>query len=278
MQVSRFFAARVFLAGLLLSMSMTSLAAAQTRPVYARPAATMSSFNMEAYFQYVEGLSLQEAVDLDGWTTGLDFTWPFRPNMQLRFLLPIRTEAEAVLIRTGEDIDIEGWGGIFNYATLYFEHQVVGVGEGSNRVSYFAGYGQRTGVLNTGTPDKYNHQGRSLHGGLRYDHDLGGGGLLILDSEIRFYLASDDLHPGDEVDDTFFLGSLKAAWLAGSIGAFTPGVELVADIASGYVAASVVPELILHGSESLDLKLAVPVGISDDAPDWGAQLRMTLSF
>ncbi len=263
---------------LLLQISAMNLAAAETRPVYARPAATASSFYIDGYFDYFDGLPLQEAVDLEGWTAGLDMTLPLRPNMQLRLLLPLRTEADGILVRNGDKIEIDGWGGTFDFPTLFFEHQVVGQEAGSNRVSYFVGYGQRLGVLNTGTPDKYNHQGRSLHTGLRYDHDLASGGLLILDSEIRFYETSDDLNPGSLISDSFVLGTLTAAWLGSRMGAITPGFEVVTRITENYLAASVIPELIVHAGQSLDVKLALPIGISEDAPDWGAQLRMTLSF
>jgi hypothetical protein len=62
------------------------------------------------------------------------------------------------------------------------------------------------------------------------------------------------------------------------MGAVTPGVEVVTDISENYLAAFLIPELIVRVGESLDVKLALPVGVSQDAPDWGAQLRMTLIF
>ena len=46
------------------------------RPLYARPATTATSFNADAYYEYFEGLTLQAAVDVDGWTMGFDFTVP----------------------------------------------------------------------------------------------------------------------------------------------------------------------------------------------------------
>ena len=102
--------------------------------------------------------------------------------------------------------------------------------------------------------------------------------MLFLDTEFRFYDPSDDLNPGDLIDDSFWLATVTAAWLAAPLGAFTPGVELMADIADNYTAASIAPELVLSAGQTLDLKLAVPVGLTSDAPDWGAQFRLTLSF
>ena len=43
-----------------------SVAAEIERPLYARPATTTESFNMDAYFEYFDGLALQEAVELEG--------------------------------------------------------------------------------------------------------------------------------------------------------------------------------------------------------------------
>lgn len=250
-----------------------------TRPVFARPATTASGLLLEGFFETFEGLSLQEAVDLDGWTAGLDFTFPFNSSMQLRFLLPVRTEADGVFVDSGEDVEIEGWGGTFDFATVYFEHQLMGVEDSSNtRLAWFGGFGHRTGVLETDTPDRYNHQGRSIHLGVRYDRVLENAGTLFLDTEFRFYERSDDLNPGDLIDDTFWLTTITAAWLGAPLGAVTPGVELMADIADNYTAASIVPEVIIRGSKTLDLKLAVPVGLSADAADWGAQFRLTLAF
>ncbi len=248
------------------------------RPLYARPATTTRRFNMDAYVEVFDGLDLQEAVDLEGWTAGLDFTLPLNPSMQLRFLLPVRTEAEGVLVDGGNDIDIEGWGGTFRFATLAFEHQLVGSGGGSNRLAYMVGAGVRTANLETDTPDRYNHQGRSLHLGIRYDRILAGGGVLMLDTELRFYEESDDLNPGDLIDDRFFWGTINGAWLLAQRGALTPAVEVTAALGENRTALSVVPELYIAAGDAVDLKFGVPIGVTADAPNWGAQFRLTANF
>ena len=249
------------------------------RPVFARPATTVDAFLLEGFLETFDGLDLQEAVALDGWTAGLDFTFAFRPGMQFRFLLPVRTEAEGVFVSNGEETDIEGWGGTFDFASLFFEHQLIGVDDnGPNRFGWFIGIGNRTANLETGTPDRYNHQGRSFHLGVRYDRRLQQLGTLFLDTEFRYYDPSDDLNPGDLLDDTFWLGTVTAAWLLPSRGALTGGVELINEFGEDWYAASLAPEIILAGSEKLDLKLAVPIGLSSDAPNWGTQFRLTLAL
>ncbi len=248
------------------------------RPLYARPATTTTSFNVDAYAEYFDGLALQEAVALEGWTAGLDFTLPFATGIQVRFLLPLRTDAEGVLVNGGEDIDVKGWGGTFRFASLFFEHQVVGREGGRDRFGYFVGIGNRTAVLETGTPDRYNHRGRTVNVGVRYDRLLEGGSILLLDTELRFYEESDDLNPGNLRDDTFFLAKITAGWIGSARGALTPALELTADVVEGYVAVSVVPEVYLLGGRLADLKFGVPLGITSDAPDWGAQFRLTFTF
>jgi hypothetical protein len=249
-----------------------------TRPVYTRPATTPTGFVAEGYFEYFDGLDLQEAVDLEGWTAGFDFSFPFNRTMQLRFQLPVRTEAEGTFIDGSGEADIEGWGGTFDFAAITFEHQLVGTDGGPNRLGWFGGLGHRLAVLETGTPDRYNHQGRNAHVGLRYDRLLGNGGTFFLDSELRFYETSDDLNPGDLIDDRFWLVALNAAWLSPQMGAVTVGAELLTELIAERVAVSVVPEIIVAGSRTLDLKLAVPVGLTSDAPEWGAQFRLTLAL
>ena len=248
------------------------------RLLYARPATTAAGFNMDAYVQYFDGLTLQEAVDVEGWTAGLDFTFPFNRSMQLRFLLPVRTEADGVLLEGGDEIDIEGWGGTFDFATVSFEHQIMGVTGGPNRLSYQVGAGHRTSVLETSVGDKYNHRGRSLHVGLRYDRLLATGSALLADLEVRFYEESDDLNPGDLIDDRFFFVKFAGGWVGSPGGRLTPALELTAEMVEDYFAASLVPELFLHTTDRLTLKFGVPLGITSDAPDWGAQVRLSLDF
>jgi hypothetical protein len=248
------------------------------RPLYARTATTSSSFNMDAYAEQFDGLPLQEAVDVTGWTAGLDFTYPFSRSMQLRFLLPLRTEADGTLVDGGDDVEIEGWGGVFRFASLHFEHQLVGVDGGPNRFSYQLGIGNRTAALETSIGDKYNHQGRSLHVGARYDRLLSSGAALVADLELRSYEESDDLNPANLNDDRFFLVKFAGGWIGSPVGRFTPALEITADVVEDYVAVSLVPEVYLRTSDALSLKLGVPLGVTSDAPDWAAQLRLSLDF
>ena len=73
MPISRFLTIALALLSLFVS---TGLAAAEIeRPLYARPATTPESFSMDAYIEYFDGLSLQEAVDAENelGVRGFDF-------------------------------------------------------------------------------------------------------------------------------------------------------------------------------------------------------------
>ncbi|HEY5647066.1 MAG TPA: hypothetical protein VIS76_14035, partial [Pseudomonadales bacterium] len=112
----------------------------------------------------------------------------------------------------------------------------------------------------------------------RYERHWSGFGVLLLDAEYRSYEISDDLNPANANDDRFNLFRLTGAWMGPRRGALTPAVEVSMDVVQDYVAAVAVPELFLRAGDTVELKLGVPVGISRDAPDWGAQLRATLVF
>jgi len=264
--------------GLTGSGGSSSTADVVERAIIARPATTTRRFNMDVYGSYVDGLPLQEATDFKGWTAGLDFTAPLNRTMQLRVLLPVRTEGDAVLVSNDEDIHIKGWSGIFDFATLFFEHQVIGRDGGPNRFAYFLGLGWRTGVLETGTYDRYNHQGRSVHLGVRYERRLTTLGTLLLDAEYRDYEVSDDLNPQSLHDDRFDLFRVTGAWIGPRWGVLTPALELSAQAVKSYLPVSIIPELFLHAGRAVEIKAGVPLALTSDGPDWGADLRATITF
>jgi hypothetical protein len=262
---------------LILTSASNPLAAAEPRPIYARPATTAESFTLDSYIEYFDGMLMQEAEDLKGWTAGLDFTLPLTDYIQIRFLLPVRTEADAVIIDTGEDIKIEGFNGVFDFATLFFEHQLTGRNGEPGRFAYYLGYGSRTAALETGKKDEYHHQGTSYQIGGRYDYQADSG-RLFLDAGLRWYEPSDDLNPGDVLKDNFLLTTLRAAWLWSGTGKLTPGVEIILDATDGYTSASVVPEIIWQPSDLIHARLGIPLGVTSDAPDYGGQIEISFNF
>ncbi|MDA1074486.1 MAG: hypothetical protein O3A63_06965 [Proteobacteria bacterium] len=258
-------------------IASTCVQANEPRPIYARPAATAEGFRLDSYFEYYDGLLMQEAEDLKGWTAGFDLTLPLTSTMALRLLLPVRTEADATIIGTGQDIEIEGWMGVFDFASLYFEHQLSGTQGQPSRFAYYLGFGSRTSTLKTGTHDEYQHQGRNFQVGGRYDYKADSGSLFV-DTGVRWYEPSDDLNPGDPGNDSFWLLTIRTAWLWNGTGTFTPGVELVVDAGESYLSASVVPEIIWQPSDFFHARLGVPLGVSSDAPDYGGQVEISLNF
>ena len=251
---------------------------ADVRPIHTRPAATVKSFYLDAYVEYFDGLLMQEATDVKGWTAGLDFTFPFRDNMQIRFQLPVRTEAEAFLLLDESIIDLEGWTGIYDYAALYLEHQLSGGGGEPGNFSYYLGIGFRTSALKTGTEDEFLHRGRTYHMGIRYDYQAeNGSSAYFIDTGLRTYAETDDLNPNSMSKDKFNMMIVRAGWLHPGT-SFTPGVEVVADLGDDYSNITLVPEIIWHGSDVFHARLGLAVGASSDAPDYGGEIMVTFNF
>ncbi len=249
------------------------------RPLIARPATTTRKLNMDVYGTYVDGLALQEAKDFRGWTVGLDFTLPISRWMQLRLLMPVRTEGKAVITAGDIDSDIKGWSGIFDFGTLFFEHQLTGRDGGPGRFAYSLGLGWRTGVLETDTPDKYNHQGRNALLGVRYERRFSGGSTALLDAQYRYYEVSDDLNPASLHHDTFNFIRLTGTWMGPRRGVFRPAVELNSEfVPKGYIALSIVPEVFFRPANAFEIKVGVAAGLTSDAPDWGTEMRATILF
>lgn len=221
---------------------------------------------------------MQEAIDLKGWTASLDLTIPVNETMQFRFEIPVRTEAEGVLLRTENPIDIEGWAGIYENIAMHFEHQLVGGEVEPGNFSYYFGIGSRAATLETGTGDQFIHQARTYYMGARYDYRAeSGSSAYFLDAGLRTYAVSDDLNPNSSRGDKFNLGIFRAGWFRPGL-SFTPGVEVVADIGYDYTNISLVPELIWHGNDMFHAKIGLAVGISPDSPDYGGAIEFSFNF
>jgi hypothetical protein len=261
-----------------LLFTQTIARGADLRPIHTRPASTAENFYLDASVEYFDGLMMQEAIDIKGWTAALDFTVPFNDTMQIRFQLPVRTEAEGLLVLDGSEIDIEGWTGIYDYTALYFEHQLTGGGEEPGNFSYYVGLGFRASSLKTGTEDEFLHRGRTYHMGVRYDYQAEqGSSAYFLDTGLRTYAETDDLNPNSMSRDKFNMLIVRAGWFRPGI-SFTPGVEFVGDLGDDYSNFSLAPEIIWRSGDVFQAKLGLAVGLSPDAPDYGGVIEVSFNF
>ncbi len=133
----------LLLSALQAEASPAAPAAAQLpEPILTRQAATPARVTLDLTASYFEGLLLEEARDFDGLSFELDLTVPLGKRSRIEFLLPFYTEGDAHAIRDDYDLDIDGNGGIFEYPTVLFIHQLLAeTGSGGLNLSLGAGFG-----------------------------------------------------------------------------------------------------------------------------------------
>ncbi len=264
------------------------------QPISARFAQTQTDFSVELGAYSFSELELEEADEFDGWTAGLEFVAPLGKlsekldTMQLRLLLPVYADGDARVTDTskpdfGEKIDIDGNGGVFDFTTLQFEHQLFHLDKSGFNAAYTVGWGQALANLDTSTQtkDKFNHTGGVILAGVKFDRPVsifGSESQLILNGGIRAYYGTDDLHPDDS--DNFTFADLRGAVVFEEIGGFlVPVVELTYLGEFGdYDELLLRPEVIIPVNEDASLKLGGIVSLSDDGNQGGFAGSFSFSF
>lgn len=249
------------------------------QPIFNRYARTSSKITVDATARYFEDVELQEADSFDGWGLDLDITFPFFETMQLYFVIPFYTDGEAETIEDGEDIDIDGYGGVFDFASIIFEHQVLAESKRGFNFAYYLGAGNRLGGLDTSINDTYNHRGKVMHLGVRADR-------LWRDKQIqligklgaRYYWDTDDLNPNG--GDTFWRVEAEGAAIFKPWAGFIyPAVELLyRSIKADYIELPVAPQLIFAVHPAVEIKVGGVFGLTDDGEQLGARFRLTGRF
>lgn len=269
----------------LLSFSLTAVAENPTlQPILTHFAQTQSETSMELSATSFSDVTLDEADNFDGWTTALEITVPFSSDKQVRLFLPFHTDGDARLTKpglalTGKTIDIEGDGGVFDYATIQYEHQVRFANKSDYNLAYTIGGGFRTRPLDTTHGDRFNHSGRVLLIGAKADtYIYDGEAQLLVNTGIRLYNHADDLHPDNK--DNWTWADIKAAVIFGRWGEHVQPVIEVAYLGdfSDYNELAFMPEVILSLNKSVSLKVAAIVGLGGDGNQSGAVSSLSISF
>jgi hypothetical protein len=275
------------LAGLFL-VTGASIAGNRTpEPIKTLSPETGSDVELKLSYESFQGMELDESENFDGWTTMAEVSMPFMDRFRLRLTYPFRTEGDADVkddqpIMPGESIDIEGNGGVFDFLTLQFEHQLKSVEQDGYGFSYYIGGGAVPSRLDTtkqrpnGGFDAFNHTGTVILGGVRMDRQHGfGHGILNLG--LRYYGASDDLAPGN--NDAFAVADLKGAIMFNPWGPVHPVVELIylGDF-SDMNQLSVIPGLVFPLGRNVDLKAGATIGLAGNGSEFGAQAQAVVKF
>ena len=265
-----------------------AMAGPVTEPLRTQYADIGDQMELKIGWQSFKGMEVDEVDDLEGWTAMAEFSIPFADRFRLRLNYPFKTNAEAIVkddqpMQQGEKVDVEGNGGVYDFLTLTFEHQLVFAEDAGYNLSYYVNGGRVPGRLETTKrdlkiPDEFdpmNHTGMVFGGGVKFDrvHSFG---QLLANLGLRYYTDSDDLHPNG--DDSFPALDARLAVVFSPWGALHPAVEVtyLGDF-SDLNQFSVVPQL-LYTYKMLDLKAGAEIGVGGTGNELGAVLQAGIHF
>jgi hypothetical protein len=259
---------------------------ATQQPINTRFAQTQDAISIEFSAWSYTDLTLEEADSLDGWSAGFEAVLPVTETMQLRLIVPFQTDAEATITDealpdVGEKIDIEGDGGLYEFAIIQFEHQLMNYKDHGINAAYTIGAGRKTNELDTTTSDKdlYNHSGKIRVASIKLDRPIfDGKAHWLVNLGVRDYYETDDLHPDDK--DDFTWADLKTAVIFAPVCKyFVPVLELTyLGEFGGYDAVALHPEIIIPFNENASIKLGGVVSLSDDGNQGGGAVSLAIGF
>ncbi len=267
-------------------MTLPAVALADTtvQPIDTRYARIQAEKSIELIARSFTDLELQEADLFDGWTAVTEVVVPYGAgdeDKQIRFSIPVYTDGDARLTEptkpdVGADIEINGYGGVFDFVSVQLEYGLSSMQESGYNSAYYYGFGIVLVPLDTTTSDSdlFNHEGYNFVAGYRYDRPLslfGSETQLLLNAGVRIYFSTDDL-----IQDTFTWADLKGAIVFDNVSeSWMPVLELTYFGDPGeYDELLLKPEAIVPFGDRATLKLGAIVSLSDD----GNQDGYTASF
>lgn len=296
-----------FVSALLLIPFTASAVNPTLQPISTRFAQTQTDISIELIASTFTDLELEEEDDFDGWTASVEIVVPLETiseRMQLRFLLPFYTDGDARITddtkpNFGDKTDIDGYGGVYDFVTIQFEHQWLETKTSGFNAAYSVGFGTVVRPLDTEAldidltepeaddetdpkkTDKMNHKGHVFLAGLKYDRPVsmfGRQSQLLLNGGMRGYFDTDDLHPKDR--DYFLWADLKGAIVFGQLeDNVVPVLELTyLGSFGGFNELLLKPEAIVPFSESASLKLGGLISLGDDGNQGGFTGSLSFSF
>lgn len=257
----------------------------QIQPLFSRYAQTTKKWTIRGSYRSFTDMELQEIDQFDGSSYDVELTAPLGDRWQLRLYYPLHTEGDAREMGSGDDVDVEGDGGLLDFPSLTVDWQFKQANSADewNMAAYF-GLGTVREYLEsvnqvTGEIDRINHRGAVALFGLKADKQLTHCWTLIGNLGGRYYWDSDDIHPNDG-NDIFFLLDASAAFVYAPHNAWAyPMIELVYQGSfTDYNSLQIVPQVVVPIGEHIDINAGISLGILDDGPSTDARLQMTLRF
>lgn len=255
------------------------------QPLFSRYAQTATQWTLRAGYRSFKDVELQEIDELDGTSYDIELLVPLSESLQIRLYYPLKTEGDARDIASGNDVDVDGDGGLLDFPSLTLEYQFKKAnGVGDYNLAAYLGVGYVRDFLQSETQpngriDRINHRGAALLFGIKADKQLNNCWTFVGNLGGRYYWDSDDIHPNSD-SDRFFLIDASAAFVYAPSDAWVyPAIEVVyqGDV-SDYNSLQVVPQVIVPIGSRVDLNAGVSVGLLDDGPSTEARLQMNVRF
>jgi hypothetical protein len=258
-------------------------------PMYTTSAETGSRIEGRLGVERFSDVELDEVDSFDGWGATAEASMPFGGRFRLRLVYPFKTDGDATIkddqpASAGENVDIEGNGGVYEFLTLTLEHQLFFAADRGYNLAYYVGGGTKADRLETTkydpwdkTYDVFNHTGNLFHGGLRFDrqHSFG---RVVANIGMRYYWSSDDIYPGGN-KDSFAAADFRAAVVFAPWKMIYPVLEVTyfGDF-SDLNQLTFIPELIFSMGEHAELKAGASVGLGGTGNQLGGQAQVVVYF
>ncbi|MBK1829366.1 hypothetical protein JIN77_01395 [Verrucomicrobiaceae bacterium R5-34] len=257
----------------------------QIQPLFSRYAQTSKTWTLRASHRSFEDAKLQEVDEFDGSLSDVELTVPLSESLQLRVYYPFNTNGDAREVSSGQEVEIDGNGGLLDFPSLTLDWQFKHASSpsDSNMAVYFGLGNVRQNLEGenqvTNRVDRINHRGSMASFGFKMDQQLNNCWTFVGNVGGRYYWDSDDIHP-DGGSDKFFLIDASAAFIYAPQDAWIyPMVELVYQGSfDSYSSLQVVPQVIIPVCDHLDVNLGVALGLLDDSPSTDARAQVTLRF
>lgn len=258
-------------------------------PMYTSFAGTGSRIEGKLGIESFSDVELDEVDSFDGWTATAEVSMPFADRFRLRLVYPFKTDGDATIkddqpAFPGEDVDIEGNGGVYDFLTLTFEHQLFFASDRGYNLAYYLGGGTKADRLDTTkydpwdkTYDVFNHTGNIFQGGVKFDrqHSFG---RVVANLGLRYYWSSDDIYPGGN-KDSFAAADFRAAVVFAPWKMIYPVIEVTyfGDF-SDLNQLTLIPELLFSMGKHVELKAGASVGLGGTGNQLGGQAQMVVYF
>ena len=254
----------------------------ELEPIYTRNARNAQRVTVNLTYDNFKNVRLEEAESFDGYTTTAELIVPFGKEKQweVRLEIPFYTDGDAELVETGEKIDIDGNGGVFDFGTLVIQRELTTTEKHPVNSSIYVGYGTKVDRLDTTVDDVYNHTGKVYRLGFNVDNGKADRDIRLQASmDGRYYYDSDDINPSDD-DTEFYLMNLSGAAVYNTKGFIKTAFEILysTDFKDRQIIQAV-PQLIVPVCDYLEIKGGYAFGHSDgEGSTQTATVRTTFRF